>query len=86
MNFEINKSNVLELWAMYEDYVISFKKQNYSDATLLCFEDWVNNNVYKCEQCENYFRELEIAEDSEEQFGLDCLCQDCYDSMLEDMR
>lgn len=71
---------------MYEDYVIDFKEQNYSNSNPLCFEDWVSGNVYKCEQCENYFREFEIAEDSIEQFGIDCLCQDCYDSMLEDMR
>ena len=46
---EIHPDNVQELWELYENYLIEFRSENYSDAKPVCFEDYVYNEITYCE-------------------------------------
>lgn len=50
----INKNNVEELWAMYEDYQENFYQSHYSDAKCYSFEEFVDNEVTQCSNCNMY--------------------------------
>lgn len=50
----INKNNVEQLWALYEDYREEFYKNYYSDVKCDDFETYVANNITKCSNCGDY--------------------------------
>ena len=51
---EIHPDNVKELWELYENYLIEFKSENYSDAKPAYFEDYVYNEITQCQCCGEY--------------------------------
>ena len=54
---EINKSNVSELWELYEEYKKNFYKRYYSSVECEDFQTFVENNVKQCSNCEAYVLE-----------------------------
>lgn len=71
----INKNNVQELWEIYESYRNDFYKNYYSDVECQSFEDYVENNVKKCNNCCRYVLEEDMGK-SELAIN-DEICADC---------
>ena len=51
---EITKKNVAELWEIYSEYVEHYKS-NWRDDKYMGFEEFVDNRIIQCEQCEEYY-------------------------------
>jgi hypothetical protein len=75
---EIHPDNVQELWELYENYLIEFRSENYSDAKPVCFEDYVYNEITYCENCGEY-RTLDEMGESELALQ-DHICEYCMEN------
>lgn len=50
------------------------------------FEDYLDDNYFICEECDMLIHNDDKADNSYENFGIDCLCKDCNETMLLDKR
>lgn len=77
---EITLENVKELWGLYEEYRIEYKKQCRSFKELseiYSFEEFVDNEVVQCEQCKRYIIISDILEN--ELSMQDNICRECME-------
>lgn len=72
---EINLENVKELWELYEIYKEDFYKRYYSNVKCMGFEEFVDSEVTKCNNCGRYITKDELG--TSELAITDNICEDC---------
>lgn len=72
---DITEDNVKELWQWYQSYLAEFRKQNYSDAEPMHFEEYVENNIKECESCNRLVDEEYIID----YYG-ENICEECREN------
>ena len=66
------------IYANYKSKTPNYKLSNN-------FEDYLDDLQY-CDQCNEWLEDTEFEINSYEEFGIESLCEYCYDTYKEDMR